>query len=76
MNKLQRLMAIAVTGAVLVVGSGLPAHADTHGDPCREVFSDGVCTLLENPFPLIWPFTDQVVACVNDLITGGTCRLT
>lgn len=76
MNKLQRLMGIAVMSAMLVVGSGLPAHAHTHGDVCREVFSEGVCALVENPFPLIWPYTDQVVACVNDLITGGNCRLT
>ena len=74
-NKVQRLMATAVMSAMLVVGSGLPAHADSHGSVCREVFSDNVCTFLENPFPIIWPYTDPVVACVNDLLTGGNCQV-
>lgn len=34
-------------------------------DPCRQIFSDGICSTAENPWPVVWWVTDPVVELVT-----------
>lgn len=38
-------------------------------DPCRQIFSDGVCGTVDNPWPVVWWVTDPVVAIVTCTIS-------
>lgn len=67
MRRVKQLVATAALAALLVLSTALPAAADAQDELCREVFSEGICSTVEHPWPVVWWASDQVVDTVLSL---------
>lgn len=67
MRRVKQIVVSAAAAALLVLSTALPAAAHAHEGTCREVFSDGVCSTVEYPWPVVWWATDQAVDAVLGL---------